>query len=80
MERAVSSGRCGSRKNLRTDTLDLVQLHCPPTTVFESDEVFDGLDTLVSEGVIKNYGVSVETCGEALAASGPLDVQEGAAD
>ncbi|MCU1597519.1 MAG: hypothetical protein QOE85_1141 [Actinomycetota bacterium] len=57
-----------SRKNLRTDTLDLVQLHCPPTAVFESDEVFDGLDTLVSEGVIKNYGVSVETTAQALTA------------
>ncbi len=34
-----------SRANLGTDTLDLVQLHCPPTAVFESDEVFDGLDT-----------------------------------
>jgi aryl-alcohol dehydrogenase-like predicted oxidoreductase len=57
-----------SRANLRTDTLDLVQLHCPPTAVFESDEVFDGLDTLASEGAIANYGVSVETSAQALAA------------
>jgi aryl-alcohol dehydrogenase-like predicted oxidoreductase len=57
-----------SRANLRMDRLDLVQLHCPPTAVFESDEVFDGLDTLVAEGAIANYGVSVETVDQALTA------------
>ena len=57
-----------SRANLRVDTLDLVQLHCPPTPVYRSDEVFDALDTLVEEGAIANYGVSVERVDEALAA------------
>ncbi|MGA1838895.1 aldo/keto reductase [Herbiconiux sp. 11R-BC] len=57
-----------SRRNLGVDTLDLVQLHCPPTPVFSSDAVYDALDTLVEEGAIANYGVSVETCAEALAA------------
>ena len=57
-----------SRTNLRTDTLDLVQLHCPPTAVFASDRVFEDLDTLVAEGAIAAYGVSVETADEALAA------------
>ena len=57
-----------SRANLGMDTLDLVQLHCPPTAVIESDEVFDNLDTLVSEGAIARYGVSVETSDQALAA------------
>ncbi|GHD52116.1 aldo/keto reductase [Mycetocola manganoxydans] len=57
-----------SRKNLGVDQLDLVQLHCPPTPVFSTDAVYDALDTLVSDGVISNYGVSVETCDEALAA------------
>jgi aryl-alcohol dehydrogenase-like predicted oxidoreductase len=57
-----------SRRNLRTERLDLVQLHCPPTAVFQSDEVFDGLDTLVAEGAIANYGVSVETSAQALTA------------
>jgi aryl-alcohol dehydrogenase-like predicted oxidoreductase len=57
-----------SRANLRTDRLDLVQLHCPPTTVVESDEVFDGLDALVAEGAIASYGVSVETSAQALTA------------
>lgn len=57
-----------SRRNLGVDTLDLVQLHCPPTAVYASDEVFDALDTLVEEGVMANYGVSVETADEALTA------------
>jgi aryl-alcohol dehydrogenase-like predicted oxidoreductase len=57
-----------SRSNLGVDTLDLVQLHCPPTPVYSSEEVFDALDTLVAEGRIRNYGVSVETVDEALTA------------
>lgn len=57
-----------SRRNLRQDTLDLVQLHCPPSAVYSSAEVYDALDTLVSEGVIRNYGVSVERTDEALEA------------
>ena len=57
-----------SRANLGVDTLDLVQLHCPPTAVYATNEVFDALDTLVAEGRIAAYGVSVETVDEALAA------------
>lgn len=57
-----------SRANLRTDTLDLVQLHCPPTAVYSIDAVYDALDTLVAEGAIARYGVSVETVDEALTA------------
>ncbi|WP_328835712.1 aldo/keto reductase [Streptomyces europaeiscabiei] len=57
-----------SRRNLGVDRLDLVQLHCPPTPVHSSDEVFDALDTLVEEERIAAYGVSVETCAEALTA------------
>ncbi|MET9112045.1 aldo/keto reductase [Streptomyces zhihengii] len=57
-----------SRANLGVDRLDLVQLHCPPTAVYSSGEVFDALDTLVAEDRIAAYGVSVETCAEALAA------------
>ncbi|KII26528.1 aldo/keto reductase, partial [Arthrobacter sp. AK-YN10] len=56
------------RRNLQQDTLDLVQLHCPPTAVYSNSEVYDALDTLVSEGVIRNYGVSVERTDEALEA------------
>src|ERR1700685_791247 len=57
-----------SRANLGVDRLDLVQLHCPPTPVFGSAAVYDALDTLVAEERIAAYGVSVETCDEALAA------------
>jgi aryl-alcohol dehydrogenase-like predicted oxidoreductase len=57
-----------SRRNLGVETLDLVQLHCPPTAVYSDDEVFDALDTLVDEGVLANYGVSVETTDQALTA------------
>lgn len=57
-----------SRRNLGVDRIDLVQLHCPPTPVYSSDEVFDALDTLVEEERIARYGVSVETCEEALTA------------
>jgi len=57
-----------SRRNLGVDTLDLVQLHCPPSEVIDDDAVHDALDTLVDEGAIAAYGVSVETCAQALAA------------
>jgi aryl-alcohol dehydrogenase-like predicted oxidoreductase len=57
-----------SRENLGVDTLDLVQLHCPPTPVFTSGAVYDALDTLVREKRIAAYGVSVERADEALAA------------
>ena len=57
-----------SRANLGVEVLDLVQLHCPPTPVFSDDRVFDALDTLVAEQRIASYGVSVETCAEALTA------------
>ncbi|GIH78448.1 oxidoreductase [Planobispora longispora] len=57
-----------SRANLGVDTLDLVQLHCPPTPVYSAGAVFDALDTLVQERRVAAYGVSVETCEEALTA------------
>ena len=57
-----------SRRNLGVDTLDLVQLHCPPTAVYESDRVFDALDELVASGAIAAYGVSVEETAQALTA------------
>jgi aryl-alcohol dehydrogenase-like predicted oxidoreductase len=57
-----------SRKNLGVDTIDLVQLHCPPSEVIDDDETYDVLDRLVDEGVIAAYGVSVETCAQALSA------------
>lgn len=55
-----------SRQNLATDTLDLVQLHCPPPAIYRDDRVFDVLDALAAEQKIAAWGVSVETCQEAL--------------
>ncbi|GCE77087.1 aldo/keto reductase [Cellulomonas biazotea] len=57
-----------SRTNLGVDTLDLVQLHCPPTAVLSRESTYDALDTLVDEGRVAAYGVSVETVDEALTA------------
>jgi len=57
-----------SLKNLGVDTLDLVQLHCPPTDLYYHPEVFERLDRLVEAGKIRNYGVSVERVEEALKA------------
>ncbi len=57
-----------SLKNLDTDALDLVQLHCPPTQVYYMPEVFGVLDDLVQQGKIRYYGVSVEKVEEALKA------------
>ncbi|MGE5292411.1 MAG: aldo/keto reductase [Micromonosporaceae bacterium] len=57
-----------SRRNLGVEMLDLVQLHCPPTPVYSLDAVYDALDTLVADGVMAAYGVSVEKCAEALTA------------
>ncbi|GAA2993451.1 aryl-alcohol dehydrogenase-like predicted oxidoreductase [Microbacterium terrae] len=57
-----------SRKNLGVDRLDLVQLHCPPSEVIAAGATYDALDDLVASGAIAAYGVSVETCAQALAA------------
>jgi aryl-alcohol dehydrogenase-like predicted oxidoreductase len=57
-----------SLKNLDTESLDLLQLHCPPTQVFYMPEVFGILDDMVKAGKIRYYGVSVEKVEEALKA------------
>lgn len=57
-----------SRRNLGVDTLDLVQLHCPPPAVYSDQRVYDTLDTLVETQSIAAYGVSVETVAEGLTA------------
>jgi aryl-alcohol dehydrogenase-like predicted oxidoreductase len=57
-----------SLQNLETDTLDLLQLHCPPTEVYYNPQLFEALDDLVKEGKIRYYGVSVEKVEEALKA------------
>ncbi len=57
-----------SLRNLATDCLDLLQLHCPPTEVYYRPEVFGALDDLARAGKIRYYGVSVQTVEEALKA------------
>lgn len=57
-----------SLKNLEIDSLDLVQLHCPPTEVYYRQEMFEGLEEIRKAGKIKHYGVSVEKVEEALKA------------
>ncbi|WP_297007016.1 aldo/keto reductase [Thalassospira sp. UBA6510] len=57
-----------SLKNLATDCLDLVQLHCPPTEVFYRPDVFEVMEEMITAGKIRNYGVSVEKVEEGLKA------------
>jgi aryl-alcohol dehydrogenase-like predicted oxidoreductase len=57
-----------SRENLGMETLDLVQLHCPPTDLYYHPEVFEDLEAMVAEGRMAAYGVSVERVEEALKA------------
>ncbi|MGA2613337.1 MAG: aldo/keto reductase [Spirochaetia bacterium] len=57
-----------SLKRLRVDSLDLLQLHCPPREIYYMPELFASLDDLVKAGKLKNYGVSVEKVEEALKA------------
>lgn len=57
-----------SLKNLDTEALDLLQLHCPPTQVYYMPETFGVLDDLVQQGKLRHYGVSVEKVEEAIKA------------
>jgi len=57
-----------SLKDLAVESLDLLQLHCPPTETYYRPETFEALDKMVSAGKIRHYGVSVEKVEEALKA------------
>lgn len=57
-----------SRENLDTESLGLVQLHCPPSEVFDDPAVFEALEQLVEQGAIRNYGVSIETVDQGMRA------------
>lgn len=57
-----------SRENLEMDSLDLLQLHCPPTEAYYLPEVFEAMDGFVASGKVLHYGVSVEKVEEALKA------------
>ncbi len=64
-----------SLKNLNTEAIDLLQLHCPPTEVYYLPETFGVLDDLVKQGKLRYYGVSVEKVEEALKAVEYRNVQ-----
>lgn len=57
-----------SLRNLQTDCLDIVQLHCPPNKVYYTPETFEALEGLAKAGKIRHYAVSVRTCEEGLMA------------
>lgn len=54
-----------SRERLGVDSIDLLQLHCPPTAVYWQPWTFEALERIQGEGIIRNYGVSVEQVAEA---------------
>ena len=56
-----------SLKNLSVETIDLLQMHCPPTEVYSHDLTYEMLDYLVAKGKIQHYGFSVQTVEEAIA-------------
>ena len=64
-----------SLENLEMETVDLLQLHCPPPKVYDTPEAFGVLDDMVQAGKIRYYGVSVETVDEALRAISHPGVQ-----
>ncbi|HVB60936.1 MAG TPA: aldo/keto reductase, partial [Ktedonobacteraceae bacterium] len=64
-----------SLRNLDTDAIDLLQLHCPPSEVYDMPEVFGILDDLVQQGKLRYYGVSVERVDEAMKAISYPNVQ-----
>ena len=64
-----------SLSNLRVEAIDLLQLHCPHPEVYDRPDVFGALDDLVRDGKLRYYGVSVETCEEAVRAMRYPNVQ-----
>jgi aryl-alcohol dehydrogenase-like predicted oxidoreductase len=67
-----------SRENLEVETVDLVQLHCPPWDAYYTPALFEACDRLVADGLVRGYGVSVEKVEQALKAieySGVATVQ-----
>ena len=64
-----------SLSNLRVEAIDLLQIHCPHPDVYDRPDVFGALDDLVRDGKLRYYGVSVETCEEALRAMRYPNVQ-----
>lgn len=65
-KKAVRDNIEESLKRLKVDTLDLIQLHCVPPAILAQGDIFAWLDDFCQEGLIRHYGVSVETVDEAL--------------
>ena len=57
-----------SLKNLGTDCIDLLQLHCPPSDICSNKETYEMIDEIVKKGKVANYGVSVWKVSDALEA------------
>ena len=55
-----------SLKNLNIETIDLLQMHCPPTSAYFNDQTYEMLDYLVNKGKIQHYGFSVESVEQAI--------------
>lgn len=58
----------GSLERMGIERLDMVLLHCPPTPVFQRDDIFAALDRLKKAGKLADYGVSIEKVSEGIAA------------
>jgi len=65
-KQAVRENIQGSIKRLKVDSIDLMQLHCVPPAILAQGDIFSWLDDFCQEGLIRHYGVSVETVDEAL--------------
>ena len=64
----IKESLAGSLKRLGVETLDLAQLHTVPTEVLADGEVFNIMDDLRAEGMMRHWGASVENVEEALIA------------
>jgi len=58
----------GSLKRLDVEKIDMMLLHCPPEEVYKKDEVWDALAAMKKDGMLANYGVSIEKVSEGIAA------------
>ncbi len=65
-EQALRKSVNNSRERLGVKSIDLLQLHCIPRQIMHGNDIWDWLQTLVDEGIIKGFGASVETVEEGL--------------
>ncbi len=62
----VKANLAGSVKRLGVEALDLAQLHCVPTDVLKAGDLLAWMEDFQQDGLIRHFGVSVETMDEAL--------------